>query len=408
MLNVVIAGGGIGGLTAALALLQRGVNVKVFEQAGALGEIGAGVQISPNGCRVLAALGLLDEARMFGVEPAGKEIRLWNSGETWPLFDLAATADRDYGFPYLMFHRADLHGLLLRAVQCAAPDAIRLDHKVVAVEQDSSSVRLMLANGGSAEADILIGADGVHSAVRNAVDEPARASFTGCMAWRGVVPTDRLPAHFRRLVGANWIGPGRHVVTYPLRRGELFNFVGVVERDDWRVESWTELGSWEECAQDFAGWHEDVQILIDTIDEHYRWALLSRPPMTRWSRGRVALLGDACHPMLPFMAQGAVMAIEDGYVLARALAAHADHDDAFATYEAARLQRANRCVVAADRNRQLFHNERLADAADAARYVADQWHEDKVRERYDWLFAYDAVNGALPAVAGETIKKEQA
>lgn len=395
MARITIAGGGIGGLVAALALVQRDLPVRVVEQSARLRETGAGVQISPNGCRVLASLGLLDRAREIGVEPDGKEIRLWNSGETWPLFDLGATAERDFGYPYLMLHRGDLQALLLEALHRAAPQALTLGRKLVAVEQDATSVSLSFEDGAQETADVLIGADGVHSAVRNAVTEPARASFTGCMAWRGVVPAEQLPEHFRRPVGTNWVGPGRHVVTYPLRRGELINFVGVVERSDWQVESWTERGSREDCASDFAGWHADVHALIDNIDDHYRWALLSRPPLERWCRGRIALLGDACHPMLPFMAQGAVMAMEDGLVLARALAdAPDDPARAFTAYEQARVGRANRCVLAAERNREVFHDDRLADAQAASHYVATQWNETAVRARYDWLFTYDAA--ALP------------
>ena len=396
MADIAIAGGGIGGLVAALALVQHGQRVRIFEQAAELREAGAGVQISPNGCRVLAALGLLDEARAIGVEPDGKEIRLWNSGETWPLFDLGATAARDYGLPYLLLHRADLQALLRDALSQAAPGALALGHRLAAVEQDAASVTLIFAGGARESADILVGADGVHSTVRDAVAEPARARFTGCMAWRGVVPTECLPDQFRRPVGVNWVGPGRHVVTYPLRRGELINFVGVVERGDWTVESWTERGSREECARDFEGWHPDVQTLINNIDKHYRWALLSRPPLERWCRGRIALLGDACHPMLPFMAQGAVMAMEDGLVLARALTdVPGDPARAFAAYEHARIARANRCVVAADRNRQVFHDDRLADAQAAGRYVAAQWNEAAVRARYDWLFAHDVAAESL-------------
>lgn len=406
MSDILVAGGGIGGLVAALALLQRGASVRVFEQAGELREIGAGVQISPNGSRILDALGLLDEARSAGLQPTGKEIRLWNSGERWPLFDLGGSAESEYGFPYLMLHRADLHTLLARAVMRIAPDAISLGSKVVAVEQDTRSVTVSLSNGTRQSGDVLVGADGVHSIVRDAVGERARASFTGCMAWRGVVSIDRLPAHFRRAVGTNWVGLGRHVVTYPLRRGELVNFVGVVERDDWTVESWTERGSREECAQDFVGWHPDIQILIGAIEEHYKWALLSRPPMQRWSYGRITLLGDACHSMLPFMAQGAVMAMEDGFVLARAIAERQGKPaDALADYERVRMARANRCVSAAERNRQVFHNEQLANADAASRYVSDQWNEDVVRSRYDWLFAYDATSCSLDA--HEDTKRQQ-
>lgn len=390
--RILIAGAGIAGLCTAIALMQRGFHVTICEQAETLRETGAGVQISPNGTRVLAALGVLDALRNLAVEPTAKTIRLWNSGETWSLFDLGTMSVAEYGFPYLMVHRGDLHTMLVSAVLQLDPDAIRQGAGVVGVDNRADGVTVSLSSGERISGDILIGADGIHSGVRSAVFGVGPAHFTGCMAWRGVIPSSRLPSHIRRDIGTNWVGPGRHVVTYPLRRGELFNFVGVVERSGWETESWMAKGTREECAADFAGWHPDVHVLIDNIDVHYRWALMSRPAMERWSAGRVVLVGDACHPMLPFMAQGAVMAIEDSITLARTLAASRDdHVTAFAYYETERVARANRCVVAAERNREIFHNERLMDAEDANQYVSAQWNEAKVRERYNWLFAFDAV-----------------
>jgi salicylate hydroxylase len=390
--RIVVAGAGIGGLCAALALIRRGFEVVVCEQAAELREVGAGVQLSPNGTRVLAALGVLEDLRMVAVEAEAKEIRLWNSGETWPLFDLGTSAMAEYGFPYLMVHRGDLQTVLARAVERAAPGSVKPGAEVVDVRDHGASASAVLADGSSVDGRLVIGADGIHSRVRKATLGAGEAAFTGCIAWRGVVPSDRLPPHLRRAVGANWVGPGRHVVTYPLRRGELMNFVGVVEGQGWETESWTARGSHADCAADFAGWHADVHALIDNIDVHYRWALMSRPPIERWSKGNVVLVGDACHPMLPFMAQGAVMAIEDGLLLARCIEAHRDDcAAAIRAYEALRVERANACVRAADRNREIFHNDRLLDRADATRYVSTQWSEAKVRERYHWLFSYDAV-----------------
>jgi salicylate hydroxylase len=394
--RIVVSGAGIGGLCTALALIQRGFAVTVCEQASELKEVGAGVQLSPNGTRVLAALGALEDLRAVAVEAEAKEIRLWNSGEKWPLFDLGAAAMAEYGFPYLMVHRGDLQTVLARGVERAAPGTIRLGAEVVDVRDRGEFVSAILADGSAIDGHLVIGADGIHSKLRARRLGAGKAAFTGCIAWRGVVPSDRLPAHLRRAVGANWVGPGRHVVTYPLRRGELVNFVGVVERQGWETESWTALGSREDCGADFAGWHPDVHALIDNIDEHYRWALMSRPPIERWSSGNVVLVGDACHPMLPFMAQGAVMAIEDGLLLARCVEAHRDdRAAAIRTYESLRVERANRCVRAADRNREIFHNDRLLDRGDATRYVSTQWNEEKVRERYHWLFSYDAVGCPL-------------
>lgn len=391
--GIVVVGAGIGGLTLALGLLRRGFDVDIYEQADELGELGAGVQISPNGTHALAELGALDALAAVSSEPDAKKIRLWNTGQSWSLFDLGPDCVAQYGYPYLMVHRGDLHAVLREAVRKLKPDAIHTGARVIDVAQDADGVTVKFASGKSVAAKLVVGADGVHSQVRGALFGEAKATYSGCSAWRGVIPAARLPDHLRITAGVNWVGPGRHVVTYPLRRGELINFVGVVETADWQTESWSASGSHAECSADFAGWHQDIHTLIDNIDVHYRWALLSRAPMESWHKGRVVLLGDACHPMLPFMAQGAVMAIEDGLILARCIEAYGnDHNAVFSAYESARVARANRCVVAADRNREVFHNDRLTDSVDAERYASTQWNEEKVRDRYHWLFSYDPVS----------------
>jgi salicylate hydroxylase len=389
--RILIAGAGIGGLCCALALIQRGFHVTVLEQASQLGEVGAGFQVSANGVRCLADLGLASELKDMATEAGGKQVRLWSTGQTWKLFDLGAESVRKYGFPYYMLYRPDLHGLMERHVRRLQPDAIRLGAKVVGVEQDDTGVEVQLEGGERIRGDILIGADGVHSRVRHALFGASGAQFTGCVAWRGLIPRQKIPQHLQANVGTNWIGPGAHVIHYPLRNGELMNFVGIVERTDWQVESWTERGSIEECLKDFERWHEDVQTLIRGIQQPYKWALLSRQPMTTWTIGRATLLGDACHPTLPFLAQGAVMALEDGIVLARCLAANAGHPQtALARYEALRLERTSRIVLGSAANASRFHNPLLADPVEASRYVDSEWSEQRVRERYEWLFSYDA------------------
>jgi len=387
---VIVVGAGIAGLTCALALLQRGIDTLVCEQAPALAEIGAGVQLSANATRVLHALGLERALAACAVCPDAKEIRHFSSGRTWKLFDLGVVSQARYGAPYLFVHRADLHRVLGEAVLALDKSAVRLGARCAGIHQSGHFVVLQLEDGARLAGRLLIGADGVHSAVRAAVFGAGRPNFTGLVAWRGVIPRERL-SHLP-LAGTNWIGPGRHVVHYPLRRGELLNFVGIVERDDWQVESWTAQGTREECLADFAGWHADVHALIEAIDVPYKWALMTRAPMARWSNGRVTLLGDACHASLPMLAQGAAMAIEDGLVLARCLEKYGeDHASAFARYEAARIPRTTRVVEGSADNARRFHNPRLADERGAEAYIAAEWSEARIEERYHWLFAYDAL-----------------
>ncbi len=394
--KIVMAGAGLGGLAAALSLLRRGFDVEVYEQAEALREVGAGVQVSANGTRVLFALGLRERLMPLSWQPQGKVLRVWRNGETWPMFDLATDSMQRYGFPYLTFHRADLHGVLAAAVEEARAGTIRLRSKCVGCVQDETSASLRLADGTLVKGDIAIGADGVHSAVRQSQFGPDSPKFTGLIAWRGVLPRERLPPHMLNAPGTNWVGPGGHVVHYFLRRGELLNFVGIRERDDWQEESWIAAGTTEELQRDFAGWHEDIQTLIRGIDVPYKWALKIREPMSAWTVGRVTLLGDACHSTLPFMAQGAVMAIEDGFILARCLAeTPEDAPAALRRYEQARRERANRVVAGSSRMTDIFHNPSLAEADSAQAYMAEQWKPERTRERYDWLFSYDATTAAV-------------
>jgi salicylate hydroxylase len=393
--TVAIVGGGIGGLTAALALIRHGVEVEVFEQAPELKELGAGVQISSNGTRVLYALGLGEAIERVGVVVAGKEIRLWSTGQTWKLFDLGAVSVERYGFPYMMFHRGDLHGALLAAIRRERRQAIHLDRKCTGVAQGAGGVELRFEDGATARAPIAIGADGVQSRVRAALFGADRPEFTGIVAWRVLVPRARVPAGIKLDVGTNWVGPGGHVVHYPVRGGELLNLVGLLERDDWRIESWTVQGSKDEFANDFRNWHPDIHAMIRAGDTPYKWALFSRPPMPFWTRGRVTLLGDACHSMLPMLAQGAVMAIEDGYVLARCVANYGATPEALQRYEGVRRERANRAVAGSADNARRFHNPDLAHAAGAEAYVTREWQEERVKQRYEWLFTYDATAVAI-------------
>ena len=393
---MLIAGAGIGGLSAALALLRRGFAVDVYEQAAKLEEVGAGVQLSPNGTRALHAMGVLDALDRLSCAAEGKEVRHWKTGETWNLFDLGAEAIERYGFPYLTVWRPDLLETLAAAVRRQKPDAIHLGSRCVGFTRAGERVSLLLEDGRQVTGDALVGADGVHSQIRRALFGAEEAKFSGMIAWRGVVPMATLPRHMARMVGTNWVGPGGHVVHYPLHRGELMNFVGIVERGDWYIESWSTQGSLEECAADFAGWHEDVHRLIRGAPSLHKWALLVREPMERWTVGPVTLLGDASHPTLPMLAQGAVMAIEDGFILARCFERWpAEVATALAHYERARSERTRNIVLSSAANARRFHNPALADPVGAKEYLDREWSRTAITGRYEWLFTYDVLGAEI-------------
>lgn len=395
-LKVIIAGGGIGGAAAALALLRKGFDVEVYEQAAELGEVGAGVQISPNGSRALDYLGVFKKLQKVSCAPERKEFRLWNSGDSWPMFDLGEIAINKYGYPYLTVYRPDLLETLVNAAREIKPDVFHLGKTVTDIEQDEKSATLILQDGSSATGDILIGADGIKSTIRRQLWGPDAPKFSGMMAWRAVIPMHNLPSHMQVMVGSTWIGPGQHLVNYPLRNGTLMNFVGTVERPDWKVESWTIEGTTEECLNDYSGWHEDVQSLIKSAPKLLKWAFGERVPMKKWSKNRISLMGDACHPTLPFLAQGAVMAIEDAVVLSRCLEKYRDDPKiALLTYERSRTDRTSKTVTEARKNTDRFHSAELVNKERAEKYLQKEMGEAPIRDRYNWLYQYDSTSQAI-------------
>jgi salicylate hydroxylase len=393
-----VAGAGIGGLTTALALLRKGFDVDVYEQAQVLTEFGAGIQVSANAARVLVHLGLGSEIERIGSRMEARENRLWNTGEAFHAFSMGNSVVEKYGFAHFTAHRADLQAMLAAAVEAAKPGALHLKSRCVDVAQQRSGATLTLESGERIEGDAIVGVDGIHSVVRQRLFGEDRPRFTGCVAWRGLAPAPKLRPDLLRPVATNWLGKGAHVFMYPVRKGEYLNMFGVLERDDWRVESWSVRGTHEECLADFAGWHEDLRNIIRNVEVPYKWALMVHEPLQQWSIGRITLLGDACHSALPYLAQGAAMAIEDAMLLARSVEQYGDDiPRAFGVYEAARVERTTGMVRLTAAQLEAMHSPALAEVESGREHIAKEHNEQREREKLDWLYRYDAVNVPLPA-----------
>ena len=388
--HVLVAGAGLGGLTAALALSRAGFRVTVLEQADALREVGAGIQISANAVKVFRALGLEAGLDAVAVRPVAREGRDWATGAVLQSIPLGPGYAEKFGAPYYHVHRADLLALLTGAVAEEPAITLHLDSRLVDIEQGDDGITARLADGRGLAADVLIGADGIRSAVRTALLGPDSPHFTGNVAYRATIPVSDLPSGLIEAKGYSFQGPRHHFVIYLLKGGTLVNCVAVCEQDDWRIESWTEPGDIADLRREFVGWHETIQSLIDNVEQCWKWALYDRDPLKRWSVGRVSLLGDAAHPMLPFMAQGTCMAVEDGYVLARCLQRGAgDAVAALAEYEALRRPRCSEVQLAARARAKVLH---MADEKDiAARNAAYATATDPFAQSMDRLYAYDPV-----------------
>ena len=338
---VMLIGAGMGGLTCALAMQRAGIAVRVYEQAPELAEVGAGLTLSPNGSRALIGLGLEKELAELADPPSYQAVHHYQTGRVLVRIDRGDLTLQQYGAPYYQIHRADLHRMLADAVRANDPDGIRLGHEFERFTQDANGVTAFFTNGNSASGRALVGCDGVKSPVRSQMHVQESPKFTRYVAWRGLAPAARVPAEAVDPPSGIYIGPGHLFVRYLIRGGETVNYVAFVEREDWQVESWSQRSTVKEVLDEFSEFHELVRAIIGATPPElcYKWGLFSRRPLESWSVGRVSLLGDAAHPTLPFMGQGAVMAIEDGIVLARCMAKADNLSEAFLRYEAARVAR---------------------------------------------------------------------
>ncbi|MXU65486.1 FAD-dependent monooxygenase [Oceanomicrobium pacificus] len=355
--SITVLGGGIGGLAAAIALARRGCAVDLIEQADALSEVGAGLQISPNGVAVLEGLGLRDAVAVVAGQPEAVHLRDGRSGRRVATVPLGRQIEMRHGRPFWQIHRADLVGILADAARREGV-SLQLGRRITGIARDDGTdgpVLLKDAAGQTSTHGTLVAADGVRSRVRAALFGGEQVRFTGQVAWRGLVPMAALPAPLPDAAQV-FMGAGRHLVAYPLRGRTLANIVAVEERADWTEESWTRGADPADVRAAFAGWAPEVSALLDALQDCFVWGLFDHPPLRDWASGRVALLGDACHPMLPFMAQGATMALEDAWVLAAELAGSPDdHGAALRAYSRARLARATRVQATSAGNAKIYH-----------------------------------------------------
>ncbi|WP_371398099.1 FAD-dependent monooxygenase [Fretibacter rubidus] len=391
--HILIAGAGIGGLTAATALAQKGSVVDVFEQATQLAEVGAGLQQSANAMHAHRALGIDAEVIKRGFSPHNVVLRDFKAGRPLLRVPLGDAHETRYGAPYVHIHRADLHDILRNAATKAGV-TIHLGHSVTGFDQDAQKVTLHCGDKHYT-GDALIGADGVRSTIAKQINPRAvEPRFTGQIAWRGIVSTATIPKDTLPPDATAWLGPGRHCVAYYLRGGELINFVAVEERDAWIDEGWSQKGDVKALRQAFAGWDPRLTTLLNACQETFLWGLFDHAASntTSWGKGRVSLLGDACHPMLPFMAQGAAMAIEDGYVLASEIMRDGPNiDSALRRYEIMRHPRTARIQKRSLDNAAMFHH-----GPGAAKFLRDaklkiaQHLPAAQHSQFDWIYGYDA------------------
>ena len=385
--RIAVIGGGIGGMTAAAALHQRGFEVSIYERAANLGEVGFGLQLGPNAVKVARAIGILDELKSFAVEPSSMVSLTWDTADLRFRNPWDGLMERRFGAPYMMAHRPDLHEALIGKVPS---DAIHLSKSCVGVANTKDGATAIFADGTQIEADVVIGADGIHSAVRKVVFGESTARFTNQICWRAAVPMEDAPSqvgpnrsaelHTKDYIG--WIGPTGHVICYPVRGGKYMNIFAGRVSEEWAEESWSVPSSVDEMLEAYAGWNDALLDMFRKIESCYRWGIYDREPLETWVNGRIGLLGDAAHPMMPTLAQGAAQSMEDGLALARILFEHKDDPGAgLLAYDRERQPRGKKVQLQA---RDQFNNNRKPVAPPPI--------------SVDWIYGYDAGTGATTIV----------
>ena len=387
--RIAVIGGGIGGLTAARALRQRGLEPTVYEAAPELKEIGAGVALQPNAMKALRSLDLEAPVRAVGWESEYHVVRDGRTGRVLTRTPQRGYLERRFGASGCTVHRADLLDILAAAVPAGS---VQLGARCVSVQANAAGASARFADGTGIEADVIVGADGIHSAVRASLIGPDAPRFTGKVCWRLLVPADAVKDNASSDYTL-WIGPHGSVMVYPVRRGELINVVAHCDNDTWTEESWTRECDRSEVLANYTGWHESLRRLFAASERHYKWALFERDPLPSWTSGRATLLGDAAHPMLPYLGQGAGQAIEDSCVLATALSVLPDDlGAALQLYERSRLPRTTRVVLGA-RTRgtgDQTPSRWVALKRDVLIALRSRFGSDRTGRAFAWLYDYDA------------------
>lgn len=394
-LRIAIVGGGLGGLAAALFLRRAGLEATVYEQSPELREVGAGIVVSPNMVRPLRELGLAGKLASFAVRlETAWEFRRWQDGRVLFAQPMGEECERLYGAHCYVAHRADLLALFQQALP---REFLRLDRRCVRISQDERGAEATFIGKAGLKtkvtADVVIGADGIHSLVRQAIASKVGARFSGLCAFRCLVPAEKAPEMARRPVQTLWLGPGRHAVHYPISGGRLVNLVAIVPAGDWRTESWIADGEITDVVAQFEGWDDRLHQLILAASSTKRWAMYDRDPLDRWTEGRVSLLGDAAHAMLPFFAQGAAQAIEDAVVLATCLqsADTGSVRQALQRYEEIRRPRTTE-IQLMSRGRELRNH--LPDGPGQQQRDAEFANGDPLRQSA-WLYGHDLESDLL-------------